>query len=208
MLVSCNGDVAPPKTPPPPETPPTPDEMVEEALRSLQILNVIPPDVPLQLLLAPEGRDQLLAYVRQWKTQADATEGGTPAVKELTTDLEARMKQARQDQNAALMLVLCDLVEELGSKKGIIGRYREWARIHNNRPVVKLKGWFEFEEEGAEQVYAFCEVYLPDTEEVRRVVVEEGEEFLGLQFLEIIGKRRGMRLRYLATKDTFEVHGP
>jgi hypothetical protein len=189
--------------------PPTPDEMVAEALDRLQMLDVIPKDVPLQFLISEQGRGQLLGYIRDWKRETLATEGGEEAVDRLTADLEQQLESARQEQNAAVVLLVADMLEELGSQKGIIRRYREWAEVHNNRPVVVVKGWYEEGEEGAPPsellTLAIIDVYIPETGEKKHMMVEEGEEFEDLRFIEIIGRKRGVRLRYLPTGDKFDV---
>lgn len=189
--------------------PPTPDEMVAEALDRLRVLEVIPKDVPLQFLISEQGRGQLLGYIRDWKQQTLATEGGQEAVDRLMADLDRQLEAARREQNAAVVLLVADMLEELGSQKGIIGRYREWARVHNNRPVVVIKGWYEEGEEDAPAseltTLAIVDVYIPETGEKKHMMLEEGEEFEDLQFLEIIGRKRGIRLRYLPTGDKFDV---
>lgn len=189
--------------------PPTPDEMVAEALDRLRVLDVIPKDVPLQFLISDQGRDQLLGYIRDWKQKTLATEGGQEAVDRLMADLEQQLETARREQNAAVVLLVADMLEELGSEKGIIGRYREWAKVHNNRPVVVIKGWYEEGEEGAPAsellTLAIVDVYIPETGEKKHMMIEEGEEFANLKFLEIIGRKRGIRLRYLPTGDKFDV---
>lgn len=193
---------------PPAPPPPTPDELVAEAVGSLQVLNVIPPGIPLQYVLTKNGREEVVNYVREWKENAHQLDDGAAAVRKLWRELDDRLQPARHNQNAALVLLLCDLIEVLDPENPKVPRYREWARVYNNRPVVVIKGWFEKKDEEIEQTFVFCDVYLPEQREMHPVEVTEGEEFYGVKFEEIIGKNRGMRLRYLATGDVYEVYGP
>jgi hypothetical protein len=213
-----------PEPPAPPEEDyaVTVDELVEDATRQLTVLEVIPPGIPLQFILTPQGRAQVVNDLRRWVEETRKKPNGKQAIEELSDDLDARLQPARHALNGALVLLLCDLLEVVEPENPKIERYREWAHIYNDRPVVIIKGWMKmapedaeepaaspFEEpEDLERMYAFCEVYLPGSGELHPVQVTEGEQFYGLEFMEIIGQNRGMRLRYLATGDTFEVYGP
>ncbi len=196
----------------PPETTPPPvsvDQMVSEALQSLQLLEIIPPGTPLQFLVSPEGHAQLLKYLGDWKTKSEAEPNGKAAIEKVMQDLDTRMRTAREAQNAAVVLLTTDLLDVLGSDKGIIDRYREWAKLHNNRPVVRVLGFYMEKDDSVtppkEITYAQLEVRIPETGETKREQIREGSEFDGLRFEEVIGKRRGVGLRYLATGDTFQV---
>jgi hypothetical protein len=107
-------------------------------------------------------------------------------------------------------LFLCDLIETLEPDNTKVPRFREWARIQLERPLVKIVGWFEFEEPrfGSDEIYVLLEVYVPATGKTQRPRVMEGEEFMNLKFHRIIGKKRGVVLEYLPTKDRFAVYGP
>ncbi len=212
LLTACE-DVAfwqeePEEPDPTPIPEPSPEEMVQDALQQLFILDLIPPNTPLQMLLTPEGRRQLLQNVASWRAQAATTESGRDAIEKLRLNLDSRMREARDDQNAALVLLICDILDVLGDERGIIDRYREWAEIHNNRPVVTIRGWFQQQDIELEEIYAFVQIYTPETGEIHSEQVREGDIVHGLEFVEIIGRNRGMRIEYLATGDRFDVYGP
>lgn len=209
-------------SPPPPEQPPAPpapsaDTLASAAMDSLRILNIIPKEYPLQLFLSEQGRQEVVGFVQQWKTSTLATENGPEAVRKLANGLIERLQPARHNQNGPLILMLCDLIEVLEPENPRIARYREWAKIHNNRPVITLKGWYQdsIEPPGnqerlvplppEEYTLAFIDVYLPESGETHSLRVREGGEFYGVRFISIIGNMRGMELRYLATGDRFQV---
>lgn len=177
-------------------------------MEGLQVIHMIPKGIPLQLVLPDEGRAQVLQTVRTWKDLMATQPNGEEAIAKLTTQLDEQLRAARDAQNAGQALLLCDILETLGSSSTRIALSREWARAYNDRPVVVIKGWFQQTDTPNEEIYAFCEVFLPATGELHPVQVREGDEFFGLKFVQIIGKNRGMRLRYLPTNDVFEVYGP
>ncbi len=203
--VKVRQEETPPQPPPPP---PSAEELANQAMQQLQILNVIPKNLPLQMVLSDDARHRVVEDLKSWQERMGREVNGAAAVERLMATLEDRLRAARDDQNPGLTLLLCDLLEALGYASTRIDISREWARVYNNRPVVVIKGWFQQLDTPEEEIYAFCEVYLPETGEVHTVQVREGDEFDGLLFVQIIGKNRGMRLRYLATNDTFEVYGP
>jgi hypothetical protein len=193
------------------QLPPTTDELVREAVQRLQILNVIPRGVPLQFLISDEGRGRLLQYVREWKNQSLQTPEGEEAVDQLVTDLEQRIQVAKEAENAGVVLMLADILDVLGTKRGIVDMYRQWAEVMNNRPVVDLRAFYAERDESVDPprriVEAVVDVYVPETNEWHRGErIREGEEFFGLEFESVIGDMRGMELRYLATNDTYEVY--
>lgn len=210
LLSGCGEDFKVQTAPPPPPAPPPPsaEELANQAMQRLHVLSVIPKNLPLQMVLPDEARQSLIQDLVSWKSSVSNEKNGAEAVSLLMKQLEDRLRAARDDQNPALTLLLCDLLEALGSTTTRIDVSREWARVYNNRPVVVIKGWFQQMDTPNEEIYAFCEVYLPETGEVHTVQVREGDEFYGLLFVKIIGKNRGMRLRYLVTNDTFDVYGP
>ena len=213
ILVGCGEDFRiTPKSEetqqPPPPPPPSADELATQAMQQLSILNVIPKNVPLQMVLSDDARRRVIQGALDWKSAMGREQNGAEAVTKLMGMLEDRLRAARDDQNPGLTLLLCDLLESLGSTTTRIEVSRQWAQVYNNRPVVVIKGWFQQMDTPNEEIYAFCEVFLPETGEMHTVQVREGDEFYGLLFVQIIGRNRGMRLRYLATNDTFEVYGP
>lgn len=212
IIIGCfeqNGkDTTPP---PPPEFPaptqPEPEEIAKEIETGLQPLDAI---ASFESGITPELRDQLAGHLMTAKRNHDATEWGNKALMLVANGLEDRLEAARDNMHTDLVLFLCDLIEVLEPDNTKLPRFREWAKIQLERPIVKIAGWFEFEEPryGEDEIYVLLEVYIPATGKIERPKVMEGEEFLGLKFHRIIGKKRGMVLEYLKTKDKFAVYGP
>lgn len=193
-----------------PEMAPNPDEMVADAVRQLRVLQVIPPGVPLEFLMWPQYREQLLQFVRDWKRDTLSKPEGGQAVAKLKDELEARMRSAREQGNAAVVLLTVDLLRELGSEKAILDGFEQWAQAENNKPVVEVRGMREEPIPNTnppqKRTIVSIEVRDPVSGAHERVRVEEGEEFYGLRLEEILGNYAGVRLRYLATGETFDVY--
>jgi hypothetical protein len=199
------------------EEPPPPTETGEPSPTGKQIAAEI--EVGLQRLegitsfeepLTEELRDELLTHLRTAKRKHQKSEWGREGLMLVANGLEDRLDVAREDMVTDLVLFLCDMIEILEPDNSKLERFREWSQIHRNRPQVTILGWFEFmnPKVGDEELYVSLKVGLPETGKVERVKVQEGEEFLGLKFQRIIGKKRGILLEYEATGDRFGVYGP
>ena len=227
-MTGCEGDYsvkkAPPKTttPPAPPAPPSADQMISEAVQSLRALDIIPPGVPIQFWWSDEDRARVNEALRAWKQRTESTPNGKEAIRKLTRDLDARLTPAREAQNPAVVLLLCDFIDILDPGNGRAQRHREWATLYNNMPRIEIVGWMgshpddedkpsekdPLEREVEDVTVAFCHVSIPETRKIESIQVREGDEFNGYEFLEIIGRNRGMRLRYLPTGDKIDVYGP
>ncbi|MFO7976969.1 MAG: hypothetical protein R6V12_20345 [Candidatus Hydrogenedentota bacterium] len=219
LLVVCVGlcmgclekgekDVTPPPPPElPPPTHPEPEEIAEEIKTGLQPLDNV---ASFEIGITPDLKQQLIGHLMTAKRNHSDTEWGRKALMYVAHELEDRLQAARDNMHTDLVLLLCDLIEVLEPDNTKLPRFREWAKIQLERPIVKIVGWFEFEQPryGEDEIYALLEVYIPATGKKERPKVMEGEEFLGLKFHRIIGKKRGMVLEYLKTKDKFAVYGP
>jgi hypothetical protein len=122
--------------------------------------------------------------------------------------MEKLLIVGRDTPNAPLVLFLCELLETLDPDNTRLDRFRMWATVQENRPIVLVRGWYEPLDVDLPIVYVFVKVYLPESNSVVSKRIREGEEFLGLKFLKILGKKKGIRLEYKATGDVFEVYGP
>lgn len=186
---------------------PSPEELAAELEAGLGPLDQLE---AWEIDLTQEMRDMLVAYLLEAARDYRQTPQGQAALRLVVGRLDARLAAAREDMNTDLVMLLCDLIEIIEPDNSKLPRYREWASILLARPDVTIRGWFEFGEPryGDDEIYVLLEVRLPATGEVERVQVREGEEFLGLKFHRIIGKKRGILLEYLATGDRFGVYGP
>ena len=198
--------------PPPPEQLPPPihpsaEEIADEIAVGLAPLDEV---VTFETGITPELRDQLIEYLDNARRTHSATEWGRQGLVLTANRLEDRLEDAKANMFTDVALFLCDLIETIEPENTKVPRYREWAKIQLERPLVKIVGWFEFEEPrfGKDEIYVLLEVYVPATGKTERPKVMEGEEFMNLKFHRIIGKKRGIVLEYLPTKDRFAVYGP
>lgn len=198
--------------PPPPEEllppiPPGAQEIADEIIAGLAPLNDV---LSLEAGITLELRDQLVAYLEMAKHTHGTSEWGQKGLVLAMYRLEDHLEDAKASMLTDVVLFLCDLIETLDPDNTKVPRFREWARIQLERPLVKIVGWFEFEEPriGSDEIYVLLEVYVPATGMTDRPRVMEGEEFMNLKFHRIIGKKRGVVLEYLPTKDRFAVYGP
>lgn len=206
-VVGCRGkevEVTPVSAPPALSA----QELAAKIAEGLAPLDEFAKATPQRYQVTPEFRDQLMAHLDAAKKEHGNTEEGRKALRLVEADLEEKLRAAKEAQYAALVMLLCDLIEELDPGTSKLARYREWAELERNRPVLVIRGWFQDMESPGQPIYVFLEAYLPATNEVTNVRVREGDEFLGVKLLGIIGKRRGLDLEYLATGERFKVYEP
>ncbi len=128
------------------------------------------------------------------------TENGRRAMARIADEVRQLIRDARDADNWELVDQGTDIFGVFRRDELFMSFYSDLAEVRLNVPKVKLHGFFEDQEK--DQTYAFVEVRIHGSNEVRRLQVRPGEEFLEapytLRFDEIIGKNRGIRLEYLA----------
>jgi hypothetical protein len=135
------------------------------------------------------------------------TENGRQAIALITHDIEEVISKARDQQRYRLVLGMIEAYEVLAPGNTKMNRLKERALLHVNRPVVRVRGFFD-DKEGNE-TYVFLEVQLMPSREIHQVKVRKGEEFYGLRFVDFVGNKKGVTLEYLAIPGTFwDVMGP
>lgn len=209
IVAACDGTGKPsaPVVPPQPP-PPSAEEILAKIKEGLKPLDDYIQVADLYRQVTPEFHDALLKQFESAKNDYQATPEGQRALRILMVELDEKLKAAREAQRAPLTLLLCDLLGVIDPDTSKVERFRTWAQLEQKKPVIVIKGWYEPEDAAEETVFCFIEAYLPETGEVVNTRVREGDEFLGVKFLSIIGKKRGLELRYLATGDTFKVYMP
>jgi hypothetical protein len=182
------------------------EAMVEEMLAALAPLTPYAGNLPPEFPVDPAIRDTLRTQFQDFEKQYGATEQGRNAIETVVRDLEDRLKPLRDEGRAHVVLVLCDVIETLEPKSSKLARYREWASVVKNRPLVAMRGWYKPLDVPGDVVYFFVDVFLPDSGQLRSMAIRPGEEFLDLRFRKILGDNSGMLLEYIPTGNTFEVH--
>ncbi|HOE65978.1 MAG TPA: hypothetical protein PLO62_05590 [Candidatus Hydrogenedentes bacterium] len=178
-----------------PPPPPTAPEIAQQIRSQVDPLVAQAP--------SPAARTQLLNVLQAAKATHSVTDNGKQALSTIKSELEDRVKQSFEDKRWAVCMVLCDAVDVMDPGNQRVARYKERATIEFNKPQVKLQGFVTDEETKA--VYAYLEIFLPETNKTERKQVQENEEFLGLRFVEIIGDLRGIKLEYKKTGEIFDV---
>lgn len=198
------------KLPTPPETKTPPAETTEaitaELEKGLRPLYDWVPTLTRQSPVPPAFGTSLKSYLQESVKKYSGSKVGKEALRNVVRHLEDVLKQARDAQNGLAVLLICDLIKIIEPNNSRLPRYIEWATIEKNRPVVMYRGWYEDREAKPPVTYYFLEVFLPETGKVENLRVREGEDFLGLKLIKVIGSGRGLRFEYLKTGDLFEVY--
>ena len=208
LACACDGIPAPPAPPVEGDTTETKsaEAIADEMRAALAPLSPYTTSMPPEFPVDPTIRSKLPAQFQDLAQKYRATDEGQQAIQTVVRDLEDRLKPLREEGRAHVVLVLCDVIEVLEPKSPKLGRYREWASVVKNRPLVAMRGWYKPLDVPEEVTYFFIDVYLPETGEVKSLAVRPGEEFLDLQFRKILGDNSGMLLEYMPTGNTFEVY--
>jgi hypothetical protein len=202
----CDEGALPAPPPPVDGLPDTEAAITAEIEKGMKPLYDFVPALARQTPVPPDFSQSLRQHLAGANEKYRGTQEGKEALRNVVRHLEDVLKVAREAQNGLAVLLICDLIRIVEPNNSRVARYEEWATIEKNRPVVMLRGWYVDESNDPPEINAFIEVFLPETGEVEHLRVREGEEFLGLKFRRILGKRRGMLLEYMKTGDLFEVY--
>ncbi|HNR35288.1 MAG TPA: hypothetical protein PKO36_08915 [Candidatus Hydrogenedentes bacterium] len=157
--------------------------------------------------MTDEIKASVVENVRQVKDQYSACKHYAEALNIVNAELEQSMAEAESQFRWRTMMGFIEAYETINPGTLKIARLKERAQIQLNCPEVALKGFFIDKEKN--DTYAFFHLILHPGNEEKRVQARVGDEFYGLRFVEIIGKRRGAVLEYLAVPgQTFRVMGP
>ena len=157
--------------------------------------------------LSDDVRAQVLSCLKGAKAKYENSEDVKAALSEIGADLEKAIHDGYDQQRWRVVLCGIDAYEILSPGALKIQRLRERAQARANRPEVVVKGFLEDKEKN--EVFAFLQVTLHPSNEVRRVQVRKGEEFCGLRLVDFIGKLKGVLLENLDIPgETFRAMGP
>ena len=198
LLPACEKPPPPPpkKTeakPPPP--PPTAQELRLSAIAKLA--DILSGVVPL-------GKEEVQNRVNAERSRLKGQLNGAAALRLLTADIRDALKGCRSNANWDGVLLLCNALEPLDPENVMLQRYREEAVVQKNKPIVELKGFTTHGDTGETMI--FLNVTLPEeNNRTESCKVEVGEEFHNLKLMRIVGKQKGVEIRYLPTNEDFEV---
>ena len=206
VAAGCGPEPAEDTSKPPPPKAPTAREIRAQFDSALQpvyaIVDTCGADTRVPDEVAAQVQAQLEESKKKYQTQAAYQEGLRGAV----NALEDKLRSARDKQNGVLALYLCSVIRSLDPENSRVVRFEAWGTTVKNRPVVTIRGWYEPRDAPSRTIYAFLDVYTPEDGQTHHIEVREGEEFLGLKYVKMIGNRQGILFEYLSTKDRFEVY--
>lgn len=158
--------------------------------------------------LTDAAKEQALTALREAVQKHGKTEHGRRALTLLEHELVTMIQQARDNDRWRLVLAAIEAYEVLNPQSSSrMERLKERAHVHFNRPRVKVLGYFD--DLAKDDVYIFLEVTLHELGDVEILQVRQGDEFLGLKLLEIVGRKKGVLLEYEKVPgDVFRVYGP
>ena len=178
--------------PPPPPPPPTAEELAGLAMDQLNPLLVE------TVRDSTQAKGVLSAEINKLGREPN----GNLAELMIVNELRGKAKVAREAKQWHFGLVLCDLLEII-EKDSRIDRYRQEATLEIQRPQVKIA--FYIEDELSDEVHWLLELRFPETGKVVKEKHRKGDEFYGYVFRDIIGDRKGIRLKYKPTDALYDI---
>ncbi|HOZ47345.1 MAG TPA: hypothetical protein PLO37_18980 [Candidatus Hydrogenedentes bacterium] len=156
----------------------------------------------------PGARVDLLDKLKAAKAKHSAIYNGEVALSQLAREIEGVLDQAKEKKMWPLVCTSCEAYDILDPGNTKTKRYMDRAILELKRPKVKVKGFFQDEQNN--DVYVFLDITLFGQKEAQTLRVRQGEEFLDppytLRMRSIIGNNKGVRLEYLAIEgDSFDV---
>lgn len=208
LLAGCRengtGSAQPPGSPPPPSADNIQAQFNAILAPLYELVETANADSP----VAPELSGLYGTRLEEARQKLSSSPAYPEGVNRVINQLEDSLRAARDTQNGALVLLLCDIVRRLDPNNARLPRFEKWGEMVKNRPVVVIRGWYEPRDTETRTIYAFLEVFTPEDGKVHHVQVREGEEFLNLRFEKTIGNKAGIRLIYVVTGDEIEIYSP
>lgn len=178
--------------------PPSPQEIAEQVIQANGLRNPIPAP---GFELPPGAGEAFLGRLRSAYAQHSATPEGREAMKIVSRAIEDRLRGMEQAGHWESVLVLCDAYESFNPGSTKYNRMRENATVQLRKPRITKLNFFQ----DGPRAQAWMDVYLPLEKKTYLEKRFVGEQFLGLELVEIIGNLQGVRLKYLETGETFDV---
>lgn len=206
LAAGCDSKPAEEAPKPPPPKAPTASEIRAQLDAALQPVYTIVDTGGADTRVPDDTAAQVQAQVEEHKKKYSAQGAYKEGVRGAVNTLEDKLRMVRDKQNGVLALYLCSVIRSLDPDNSRVVRFESWGATVKNRPVVTIKGWYEPRDTPERTIYTFLDVYTPEDGKTAHIEVREGEEFLGLKYVRMIGNRQGILFEYLKTKDRFEVY--
>lgn len=206
LLAGC-GESGPAKAPPKPgEHKTTANEIRTQFDSVLQPVYALVEAASADSVVPTETASDVKTKLEELKKKFANEEAYKQGIDGVVKKLEDQLRIVRERQNGVFALYLCGVIRFFDSDNSRVVRYEKWGETVKNRPRVTIRGWYEPRDTPTKIIYTFIEVYTPEDGQTHHLEVREGEEFLGLKYVRMIGDKRGILFEYLKTEDRFEVY--
>jgi hypothetical protein len=205
LLSGCGSETGSTPRPPAPR-PPTAAEIAGKFDSALQPVYALVANATADTQVPPDLAAQVQGQIEERKRTYSSDPKYKEGIEGVVTKLEDALRTVRDKQNGVLALYLCAIIRTFDPDNSRVVRFEKWGETVKNRPVVTIRGWYEPRDTETKTIYTFVEVYTPEDGQTHHVQVREGEEFLGLKYVRMIGEKRGIQFEYLKTRDRFEVY--
>ncbi len=187
--------------------PPDPDAAAPPPMTKEEVLVQIKPIVdPLRQNIRHTGgerpprideavQDQILADIRQAKTQYGHEQFAQEAFHELAFEVAELAKEAAADERWRIVIFCVDVYETLGLESVMLRRLDERGEQVMSQPKIAVKGFMTDEDVG--DTYVFIELTDRRTKQTKSFNMREREELYDVRLLEIVGNNAAVRLEYL-----------
>jgi len=201
MLIALTGGVTgcapkepPKKAEPPPPPPPTPEELAAKIIADSGLNDPLP---AAGTGFPSEAADKLKKAMSGARRNHKDTPEGQRVLQIVNQQVDQRIRALEGALAWEHTLGTIEGFEALNPGSPKWSTSKERALIELQKPKVKIIGFM--------QDAAILEFYLPITKQTDKQRVRPGEEFHDVTLVEVIGNNQGVRLRYGATGETFDV---
>ena len=211
-----------PPPPPPPEVkappPPSPEEIaaeIRQVIQPLQALTVAARPgqgwgsggTGATGMLTKPIEKQVVDGLRAARAKHQVTENGKIAITMVAHEITDIIKIGRDQERWRLVLGCIRAYKALEPTSIKMDTLMKRAELHERRPTVRIKGFFDDKETG--DTYVFLEVMERPSRKLHKVEVRVGDEFHNVKLVGFVGNKRGVELEYLLIEGhTWEVLGP
>ncbi len=206
LSAGCGEDGSTKAPPRPGERKVTANEIRTQIDNALQPIHALVEIASADSIIPADTAADVKTKLEELKRKYASEDAYKPAVEGVVNKLEDQLRIVRERQNGIFALYLCGVIRFFDPDNSRVVRYEKWGETVKNRPRVIIRGWYEPRDTPTKIIYTFLEVYTPEDGQTHHLEVREGEEFLGLKYVRMIGDKRGILFEYMKTEDRFEVY--